>query len=167
MRDMATNNYKEDRYIPMSEQTTTTDAFETLYLERRKKSQLLIIAVVILAIATAGSLAWGLSNNASNPSNMPGNFQGQGFGGQGGPGSMRGGMNMDVTQFFNNDGSVNHDEVDSFLSRMPSGNGNAGFNFLDRFTDMINQAADDGDITQSQADALIQAFESGSESNET
>ena len=120
----------------MSEQTTTTDTFEALYLEQRKKSQLLIIAVVILAVSTAGSLAWGFSNTKNNSSAMPGNSQGQGFGGQngqGGPGGMRGGMNMDVEQFFNDDGSVNQDEVDSFLSRMPSGSGNAGFDFLDRF----------------------------------
>ena len=73
---------------------------------------------------------------------------------------------MDVTQFFNDDGSVDTSEVESFMSRMPSGRGNAGFNFLDRFKDMINQAADDGDITQDQADALIKAFEAESESNE-
>lgn len=145
--------------------------FEQLYLQQRKKSSLLLVAVIVLAITTAGSLAWGFSKtgSGSSPSNTPGNFQGQGFGGQGGPGG--GGMNLDVKQFFNDDGSVNNDEVKSFLSRMPSGtsssSSNSSFNFLDRFKERINQSADDGDITQEQADALIKAFETESNSNES
>ena len=134
--------------------------FEELYLEQRKKSSMLLIAVVVLAIATAGSLAWGFSKNGgSTSSGMPGNFQGQGFNGEGGPSGAGGRMGMNVKQFFKDDGSVDTDEVKSFVSRMPSGNSNSGFNFLDRFKENISQSVEDGDITQSQADALTKAFE--------
>ena len=149
----------------MSEQAKGS-TFEELYLEQRKKSSMLVVAVVVLAITTVGSLAWGFSNNGSGASNQTANtgqFPGGDFNGQNGPGGMRGGMNMDVKQFFNDDGSVKTSEVESFLSRMPSGgnSSNSSFNFLDRFKEMINQAADNGEITQDQAQALIQAFESG------
>lgn len=149
----------------MSEQIKGS-TFEELYLEQRKKSSMLVVAVVVLAITTVGGLAWGFSNNGSGTSNQTANtsqFPGGDFNGQNGPGSMQGGMNMDVKQFFNDDGSVKTSEVESFLGRMPSGgnSSNSGFNFLDRFKEMINQAADNGEITQDQAQALIQAFESG------
>ncbi len=139
-------------------------SFEELYLQQKKKGEILLIAVIVLAIVAAGGLAWGFSKDGGTGNQTgPGNFQqGQGFpGGGGGPGGGPGGMRgMNVTQFFN-------DEVKSFLSRMPSGGNNSGFNFLDRFKDMINQAAENGDITQAQADALIQAFEAESNANET
>jgi len=152
----------------MSEHTKGS-TFEELYLQQRKKSSMLLIAVIVLAISTAGSLAWGFSKGSGSQPNTPGNFQGQGFnGGQGGPGGFAGpGRGLDVKQFFNDDGSVNNDEVKSFLDRIPSGGpsgSSSNFNFLDRFKETINQAATDGDITQDQADALIQAFETESES---
>lgn len=142
--------------------------FEELYLEQRKKNQVLLIVAIALAVSTAGSLAWNFSkSNNINPTGMPGNFQGQGLGGQGTPGGMggmRGGMGMDIKQFFNDDGSVNTSQVESFTNRIPSGSASSsGFNFLDRFKDMIDQSVEGGDITQEQADALVKAFESESE----
>ena len=151
------------------------DTFEVLYLQQRKKSQLLLIAVIVLSVATAGSLAWGVSKSNS-PQPMPNGTPGQRFDSrQGGPGDMRrpgGGMRgmMNVKQFLKDDGSVDTDAVKSFVGRMPSGRGgslnSSGFNFLDRFKGTIEQAAEDGDITKEQASALMQAFESESNANE-
>ena len=140
--------------------------FEELYLEQRKKSQMLLVAVVVLAIATAGSLAWGFSKSGgtSGQPNM-GNFQQGGFNGQGGPGGMRG--MMDIKSFFKDDGSVDTEKVKEITSRMPSGGKNSGFNIVDRFKEQTTQAVTDGDITQDQADALIKAFESESTTNES
>ncbi len=145
--------------------------FEELYLQQRKKSSMLLIAVIVLAVTTAVSIAWGMSknNNTNNPSNGPSNFQGQGFDGQNGPGGgMRGGMNMNIKQFFKDDGSVDTSAVDSFMSRMPSGGqaGNSGFNFLDRFKEMIDQSVEKGDITEDQGNALMDAFEAENNANE-
>ncbi|HMQ95811.1 MAG TPA: hypothetical protein PKD19_01190 [Candidatus Saccharibacteria bacterium] len=144
--------------------------FEELYLQQRKKSSMLLIAVIVLAVTTAGSVAWGMSKTTtSNPSNRPSDFQGQGFDGQNSPrGGMRGGMNMNIKQFFKDDGSVDTSAVDSFMSRMPSGGqaGNSGFNFLDRFKEMIDQSVEKGDITEDQGNALMDAFEAENNANE-
>ena len=152
------------------EQQAVGSTFEELYLEQRKKSQMLIVAVVVLAVVAVGGIAWGASQSSSQ-SQTPGNFQEQGFGGQNGPGGMggmRGGMNMDIKQFFSDDGSVKTSEVESFLSQMPSGSGNrGGFSITNMIERQTDQAVEDGDITQGQADALIKAFESESKSNET
>ena len=140
--------------------------FEELYLEQRKKSQMLLIAVVVLAIATAVSLAWGFSKSGSTsrPDMANGGFS-QGMNGQGGPGGMRG--MMDIKSFFKDDGSVDTEKVKEITSRMPSGGKNSGFNIVDRFKEQTTQAVTDGDITQDQADALIKAFESESTTNES
>ena len=151
------------------EQQAVGSTFEELYLEQRKKSQMLIVAVAVLAVVAVGSIAWGVSQS-SNQSRTPGNFQEQGFGRQNGPsgmGGMRGGMNMNIKQFFNDDGLVKTSEVESFLNRMPSGRGRGGFNITDMIERQADQAVTDGDITQDQADALIKAFETESESDET
>ena len=137
------------------------------------KSSILLAAVIILAISTTGSLVWGFTKsggNNSNQSTMPGNLQDQNYSNRGGSSDMggpRGGMNFNVKQFFNDDGSVNNDKVKSFLSSMPSrGNSSSsGPNMTNRFEEMINQAASDGTITQDQADALTKAFESESSSS--
>ena len=140
--------------------------FEGLYLEQRKKSQMLLVAVVVLAVATTGSLAGGFGKSGSTAGrpNM-GNLQQGGFNGQSGPGGMRG--MMDIKSFFKDDGSVDTDKVKEMTSRMPSGGNNSGFTIVDRFKQQATQAVTDGDIAQDQADALIKAFESESTTNES
>lgn len=154
----------------MSEQLKGS-TFEELYLQQRKKSQMLLVAVIVLAVLAAGSLAWGFSKDGSgNQSGMPGNSQGQGFNGQSGPGGMGGPggrMGMDIKSFFNDDGSVNTDQIEQMTSRMPSGGGRGGFDITDMIKQQADQAVEDGDITQGQADALIKAFESESSTNES
>ncbi len=135
--------------------------FEELYLQQKKKSSTLMIIVVILAITTAGSLLWGVNKGSSSTQRPPGGFSQDGQGFPGGGGGMG---QMDFKRFFKDDGSVDTEAVQEMVDRLPSG---AGSQFLDRFTEGINQSAEDGDITQAQADALIKAFESaGGSTNE-
>ena len=144
------------------------NAFEELYLQEKKKASLFLIAIIVLIITTAGSLAWGLtksSNTTNSTPNGQGSFEGGngqgGFNGQGGRGGPGGGMS--ITSFFNDDKSVDTEAVEDFIDRMPSG---AGENFLTRFKENITQAVTDGDITQAQADALNTALSTASsESN--
>lgn len=133
------------------------NSFEELYLQQKKKNSMLMVIVVVLAIATAGSLMWGLKSNSGTGSQRPPS----GFQGGNGQGFPGGGMRqMDFTKYFKDDGSVDTDAVNDFAGRLPSG---AGSQFVDRIKDDINQAAKDGKITQTQADALIKAFESAAE----
>lgn len=145
----------------MSESRKST--FEELYLKQKKKSSLLMIAVAVLAVATVGSAAWGFSKSKASTQSA-GNMSTRNFDGQGPMGGGPG-MEMDITQFFNSDGSVNTDQVKTFIDRMPSGTNSR---FLERFEEQITQAVTDGKITQTQADALTKALESaaGSTTNE-
>lgn len=140
-----------------------TDEFEELYLRERKKSSLLIVAVITLAIATAGSLIWGASKQSSTPGGLPEGFQGQQDKGFGGRGGFRGGpgMAMDIKHFFKDDGSVDADQIDQLTSRLPSG---MGSRFTDRIKEQADQAVKDGDITQAQADALKEKLDTVTES---
>lgn len=135
--------------------------FEELYLKERKKSSMLLVAVIVLALATAGSLIWAV-NGQSNTAQLPGGGSEQGFGGGGQFGGGGGPGMMDIASFFNDDGSVDTDRIDEMTSRFPSG---AGSQFVDRMQEEADQAVEDGDITQAQADELISAFESAMESS--
>jgi hypothetical protein len=136
----------------MSESKNSKNTFEDLYLEQKKKSSILMTLVVVLAITTIAGLGWGFSSS-SGSQKPPSGFQG--LNGQGAPG---GGMGqMDFERFFKDDGSVDTQAVQDMVDRLPS---SAGSGFLDRFKTDINQAATDGKITLSQADALVKAFES-------
>lgn len=134
--------------------------FEELYLKERKKSSILLVAAIVLAISTTGSLIWGVSNLSSTPQ-LPSGANGQDFGsgGQfgGGPG-----MGMDIKSFFKEDGSVDTDRIDEITSRLPSG---IGSGFTDRIKEQADQAVEDGDITQDQADALKEAIDKATESS--
>lgn len=136
------------------------NAFEELYLQQKKKSSVLMIVTIVLVITTAGSLIWGFNKSGGNSMQPPAGFQGGS-----GQGMMSGGPTgqMDFTRFFNDDDTVNTEAIQDMIGRLPSG---ASSQFLERFTESINQAAKDGKITQSQADALIKAFGSAEGSNE-
>jgi hypothetical protein len=138
------------------------DVFEELYLGQKKKSSILLAVTVVLAVTTVGSLYWGFNNTKkNNVAQPPAGFENRG--GQGFPNGGQMGGQMDVTRFFNEDGSVKTAEVQSMVDRLPSG---AGSQFLSRLKDNIDQAAKDGKITQAQADALNKAFESAGGVNE-
>lgn len=129
--------------------------FEDLYLKERKKSSMLTIAVVVLSIVTVWTLAWSLGSS-SDTAQTPAAGQ---FGEGGGPGGGGQGMMQDISSFFADDGSVDTDQIEEMTSRFPSG---ADSDMSSRIVDMMQQQADtaveDGDITQEQADALMEAF---------
>lgn len=133
------------------------NTFEDLYIEQKKRNSVLMTLVVVLAITTIGGLGWGFSKSNTDLQGPPSGFQGPG--GQGFPGGSMGQMNFD--RFFKDDGSVDTEAVQDMVDRLPSG---AGSDFIDRFSEGINQAAEDGDITQAQADELINAFETAGDS---
>ena len=154
-----------------TEQPIQGDEFEELYLKERKKSSMLLIAVIVLALSTVGSIIWAINSSSSSQqtSQFPGSgAPGQGFGGQGGfpSGSSGPGGGFDVTSLFNDDGSVDTDLVDEITGNFPGGGDSR---FIELMTQQAEQAVEDGDITQDQADALIDELESGSSetSNET
>lgn len=133
------------------------NAYEELYLEQKKKNSIMLVAIIALVIISVGSIVWGVSqaNNSSGAPQGATGQNGQGFPGGGGPDGGMGQMNF--AQFFNDDDSVDTEAVEEFVSRMPSGGDSQ---FLERFKENINQAAEDGDITSTQASELIAAFES-------
>lgn len=140
-----------------------TSTFEDLYLKEKKKSSILLGGVVVLAVLATLSLSWAITKKGAAPQGGAGSFAANlnGQNPQGGPGG--GGMRqMDFTEFFNDDGSVKTERVQEMLGRMPSGNSDQ--NFLTRIKEDINQAVEDGKITQEQATALINAFQAEQES---
>lgn len=144
----------------MSTKPQQSDEFEELYLKERKKSSMLLIAVVALAILAAGSLIWAISKDSST-SQLPENAPSQGFGGRGQAGG--GSPGMDITNFFKDDGSVDTEQIDELTNRFPSG---AGSQFTDMIKERADQAVEDGDITQEQADELIEKIETATESSD-
>ena len=66
-----------------------------------------------------------------------------------------------VTEFFNEDGSVDQEAVDVFLERFNQGGGPAGADptqFLERFNLQIDTAFENGEITEAQATELKAAL---------
>lgn len=145
----------------MATKQQQSNEFEELYLKERKKSSILLAAAIVLAIATSGSLIWGI-NKGSSTVQPPEGGPTQGFG-QGGPPGGGARMGMNIKSFFKDDGSVDTERIDEITNRLPSGAGS-------RITDMIKEQADkaveDGDITQAQADDLIAKIEAATESSD-
>lgn len=137
--------------------------FEELYLKEKKKNSILLGIAIVLAIVTVGSLIWASGKQSSESSQTSEGPRAGQFGpGQGG---MRGqGMGMDITSYFNEDGSVDTAAVEEIIARFPSG---ASSRFTDRIKESADQAVTDGDITQEQADALIAEIESQAEAAST
>ena len=126
-------------------------SIEDLYLKERKKSKILLVVSIVLAIALAGTGYYALQKKAGVP-----------FGGGSGGGMMfrnsggqQGGMNL--SRFFNSDKSLNQSAVDTFLSQVPD---NFKSQLVDRFSQRISNAASNGQITQAQADALTNYLKS-------
>jgi len=134
----------------MTTKQQQSDEFEELYLKERKKSSVLLIATIVLALIASGSLIWAVSKG-SNTQDLPNGVTNQGVNGQGGLRGNGPGMTLDIKSFFKDDGSVDTDKVDEITSRMPSG---ASSRFTDMIKEQVDQAVKDGDITQEQADAL-------------
>ncbi len=149
----------------MTQNHNDDNEFEMLYLKERKKSSILLIVAIVLAVATAGSVLWAVNKEPASSSQFPSGTPGQDFNGQGGfPGGGQGGpgFGLDVTSFFKDDGSVDTDKVDETTSRFPGGGDSR---FTDLMQQRVDQAVEDGDITQDQADKLMDAFSTATESS--
>ena len=127
----------------MSDDVTRAEAaiWREKYGRERKKSRILMVATAVCAAAAVGLGVWGFSQSTSEPSPQPG------LPGQMMPGGTppAGGQMPDLAgQLFEDDGSVNTEALEQFLSRQPSGS-------IDQFLEFAQQ---NGQLTSEQADAL-------------
>lgn len=70
----------------------------------------------------------------------------------------------EVENFLKDDGSVDTEEVNDMLDRVPD---DFRSNMLDRMESQIDEAKEDGDITAAQATALKKAFGISGENSES
>ena len=142
-----TGNNQEDK---------NNKSFEKLYLKERKKSQLFLLVTVVLTILLIGSVAFNFQNqkqspdqNSSQSQSLSGTF-GQNSGGFQG---MRG--SLEISEFFNEDGTVDTDQVNQVKDNIPDGFEDR---FVSRISSQIDAAVDKGDITNDQSGKLKTAF---------
>lgn len=136
------------------QESLPVDSIEQQYLKERKKSQILTITNAVTVIVLAFAIVWGFQNSANiNRGQMPGSGMPELNGGTPPGGPM--GMN-NVEDFFNDDGSVDTDQVDEVKGNLPEGFEDQ---FLSRMDDQIDQAVENEDITSDQATELRNEFE--------
>jgi hypothetical protein len=133
-------------------------SFEHLYLKERKKSRLFMATTGVAIVLTLGSMAYASNKKTEVPEQVGSfseNSQMTPFGGEGpgGGGAMR--MQMDITEFLNDDGSVDTAQINEMLDNIPE---DFRDRMLGRMETQIDEAVDNGDITSDQATALKSAF---------
>jgi hypothetical protein len=140
----------------MSSTKSNSASVEELYLKEKKKSNIFLASTVLLAVLLVGSFFYNSNINSSSSSTTDdqsgGQFQGGGRGGRGG---------QNIAEFFDDNGEVDQSAVDTLAERASQGGGPAGANpsqFLERFTQQIDSAIENEEITQEQADQLESAL---------
>jgi len=129
----------------MTTKDKTTLSVEELYIKEKKKSQTFMIISAVLTVMLIGLFLVHSGNNTttagvSNAS--PGNAVGAGrFGG-----------GIIITDYFYTDGSLDKDAVNERLQTIPASSQSM---FIERFSGRIQASADAGEISQNQANALI------------
>ena len=148
----------------MSQNETHASSFEQLYLKERKKAWIFMNTTAVAAVLAVGLLVYAVNKKteAPEPAALGENGPRMQFDGEDGPGG-RMQMRMDVTQFLNDDGSVDTDRVNDMLERLPD---NFREDMLGRMETQIDEAVSDDDITQDQATALKSAFGISGDTNE-
>jgi hypothetical protein len=146
------------------------NAFEQLYLKERKKARIFTLTSAALAILLIGSVLMSMNRQPATSTGGPSGEGGMRFqGGEGPPGGggMRfrgpgggggqGGIQMrgQITDFLNEDGTVNKGRVSELLGRVPP---EYKGQLVERFGQQIGDAQGSGEITGSQADELRKAF---------
>ncbi len=111
------------------------------YAHERKKSRILTVATAVCAAGAVGLGVWGYTESNSQPSAQAG-FQGPMM--QGGTPPAGGQMPDLSEQLFEDDGSVNAEALEQFLSRQPSGD-------IDQFLEFAEQ---NGQLTSEQVEKL-------------
>ncbi len=134
---------------------TSHDLFEQRYLQERKKTRNLAILTIVLAVLLVGVSGYSYAALKKAATQRP-RFAQAGFnpaqGNPSGPGGLRG---LSMKNFINSDGSVNTDKVKQLINNAPP---QFKDRLLGRVGSQITAAQQSGEITQSQADALRQAF---------
>lgn len=130
---------------------SSPNSFELLYIKQKRLSTILAVVSGALAVALVVILVVHPGSATKTTAQQGGPFGGGG-GGQMGQGMRR---NLDITTFIKSDGSVDTDQINQLISRIPAG-------FKSRLTTRadteITQAQKDGKITASQASQLRAAF---------
>lgn len=138
-------------------------SIEKLYLKERKKNQLFLLATIVLTILLVGSVGFNFQNK--NRSTTQDSNQSQSL--SGALGQNAGGFqgrrdSLEISEFFNSDGTVDTDQVNQVKTTVPDG-------FEDRLLSRISSQIDDalkkGDITAKQGAELKTAFGISGETN--
>lgn len=139
----------------MSNNESDTASIEKLYLKEKKKTSILMVSTIALAILFIGSLAMRSdpsSTDSTATQNTQAGTQQRGPGGRGG---------QPISAFFDDSGSVDQEAVDEMASRFSQSGGTTGSDpsqFLERLTQQIEASVASGEITQAQADELQAAL---------
>lgn len=132
------------------------------YLNERKKSRLFMVTTAVAVLLLIGSLFYAVGQNNTTQVADPGSGSagleeghGSGFGGPGGGGGL-GQPDLLMERFFNEDGSVNEEGVAPFKERAEQF-GTEG-QFADRLLTSVSELVASGEITQEQAEELLEAL---------
>jgi hypothetical protein len=151
----------------MTNQTKATQESNYLlqYTKQRKQTRIFLTTTIISVIAFVATLTLYITNpktetkTATTQQVGPGgnfgngeapDFENGGPGSQGGPGRMQ-----DISSFFSDDGSLDTDAVEQLTENVPD---DFKDRMLENFSTQIDSAIEDGDITQTQGDALKAAL---------
>lgn len=131
-------------------------SFEKLYLKERKKNQIFIMVAAVLSILLVGLVI--LNFQTKKQSTDQGPNQAQDFPGSFGQntGGFQGQRGLqEIDGFFNDDGTVDTDQVSQLKKNLPTG---FESRFLTRVSSQIDSAVDGNDITSEQGEKLKEAF---------
>lgn len=138
----------------MSDEHTRKNTFEELYLKKRKKRLVFMSVGAVLAILLIGLFVVNLAgkhgpgSKLSSSSNESSPHSGTGP-------AKQGVDDLNMKDFFNSDGSVNTDEVNALLQRVPS---QFRSHLPGRIEPQIDAAVANSEITSQQAVELKKAL---------
>ena len=149
--------------VNSSQENKNNESFEKLYLKERKKNHLFVVVAAVLSIFLVGLVIFNLQTQKLSTEQVPN--QAQDFPGSFGqnPGGFQGQRGLqEIDRFFNEDGTVDTDQVDQLKENLPSG---IEGRFLPRVSSQIDSAVDGNDITFEQGEELKEAFGVPSDTN--
>ncbi len=123
-------------------------SIEELYVKEKKKSQVLMAAIAVLAIALIGSLLFAGNDSTTTTTAPTPTFEQR---------PARGAGRGSVTSFFNSDGSINQVAVDGLVAQAES-RGLDPSQLAARFEGQIEAGLSSGEITKTQATKLEEAL---------
>lgn len=136
----------------MTQHSENVATIEELYIKEKNKAKIFMISTAVLGVLLVGSLLV-IVNDTGADEHQPAAstlMQGQGGG--------AGGGRVTVTSLFDSDGSLNATAVNDMVAAVPP---ETQSRFLERFGDRVQYSVTSGEITQAQADALIDYLKLG------